>query len=405
MDIPNLNLLFFKKKASFFLKWLVISTLISILIGSISAFFLFFLDYVTKLREENNYLLFFLPMAGLAIGLLYYVWGGSANEGNNLLIKEYHSPEKKIPLKMVPFVLIGTLTTHFFGGSAGREGTAVQMGGAIADQFTSFFKLTVSERQTLLLMGISGGFSSVFGTPIAGTLFAIEIMFVGKYTYNNIPIIALTALLSNYICLLWGTIHTEYPIIEFVPFSILVLLKVIILSTCFGITAIIFIKTIKYFQKQFSKYIRAVYLHPLVGGLLIILLYYSFNGDKYLGLGIPTIYDSFLTSQEYSVFLLKILFTAITLSAGFKGGEVTPLFFIGAALGSYLAFYLDIPISFAAALGFVAVFSGATKTPLACIFMGIELFSGNLLIYLIISCFISFYVSKNYSIYKFQKFS
>ncbi len=403
MDIYNLNLSFYKKKFFYFLKWVIISTLISMLIGSISAFFLFYLDYVTNLREENTYLLFFLPIAGLAIGLLYYFWGGNSNDGNNLLIKEYHSPENKIPIKMIPFVLIGTLTTHLFGGSAGREGTAIQMGGAIADQFTSLFKLTVSERKTLLLMGIGGGFASVFGTPIAGTLFAIEIMFAGKYRSNNLPIIFLTAILSNYICLLWGAIHIEYPIIEAIPFSLPLFSKVILISICFGLTSIVFIKTTEFFRKQFEKYIKIPYLYPLIGGLLIILLYYSFNGDKYLGLGISTIYNSFLTSQEYSVFLLKILFTAITLSAGFKGGEVTPLFFIGATLGSCLAIYLNIPISFAAALGFVAVFSGATKTPLACVFMGVELFSSNILIYLIISCFISFYVSKKHSIYKFQK--
>jgi len=405
MDIRDLNLSFYKKNLSYFLKWIVISLLISSLIGSASSFFLFSLEYVTNLRENNNYLILFLPIAGLAIGLLYHFWGERSDEGNDLLIKEYHSPENKIPFRMAPFVLIGTLTTHLFGGSAGREGTAMQMGGAIADQFTSLFKLTPSERQTLLLMGIGGGFAAVFGTPIAGTLFALEIMFVGKYKYNNIAPIALTAILSNYICLLWGTTHTQY-LVEIVPaFSIILFLKVILISICFGMAAVLFIKSTHFFKKYFTKYIQLAYLRPFIGGLIIILLFYLFNGEKYLGLGVSTIYESFLISQDYSVFLLKILFTAVTLSAGFKGGEVTPLFFIGATLGSCLAIYLNIPIGFAASLGFVAVFSGATKTPFACIFMGLELFDSNLLIYLVISCFISFYISKKHSIYKFQKFS
>lgn len=388
-----------------FFKWIIISILISLLIGSASAFFLSSLEYVTQLRLNNTYLLFFLPIAGFAIGLLYYYYGGTSNEGNNLLIKEYHFPSSKIPLRMFPLVLSGTLITHLFGGSAGREGTAVQMGGAIADQFTSIFNLSTEQRKTLLLMGISGGFASIFGTPIAGTLFAIEIMFIGKYHYNNITPIALTAILSNYICMLWGITHTQY-IVDIIPdFSLLLLTKVILISLAFGVTAILFVKAMEYFKLFFSSTLKYPPLQPMLGGMLIIVLYFIFDGEKYLGLGIPTISESFITHQDYSVFLLKILFTTITLSSGFKGGEVTPLFFIGATLGSCLALYFNLPASFIAGLGFVAVFAGTTKTPLACVFMGVEIFGLEMIIYLIISCFISYYVSNKHSIYKFQQFS
>ena len=158
------------------LKWILICALIGIFSGSTSAFFLVSLEWVTQIRELNNWLTWLLPLGGLIIGLLYHYLGKDVVKGNNLLLEEYENPKKTIPLKMAPLVLIGTLVTHLFGGSAGREGTAVQMGGAISDQLTGLFKLSNSDRKTVIILGISAGFASVFGTPLAGALFALEVV-------------------------------------------------------------------------------------------------------------------------------------------------------------------------------------------------------------------------------------
>ncbi|WP_158962652.1 chloride channel protein [Myroides fluvii] len=394
------DFLFYSFSTTF--RWILISLLLGGLIGTASALFLFVLDYVTSLRSANPVLLVGLPLGGFLIGCLYYYCGGSVNKGNNLLIQEYHHPTAKIPFKMVPFVLVGTWITHLFGGSAGREGTAVQLGGALADQCSKLFKGSPLDRQALLLMGIAGGFASVFGTPLAGTLFAIELMVVGRNKYNHILPLLLTAIVSHYICLLWGISHTTYPAAVIPPLDVNTVLKISVAGIAFGLTAILFVKSTDTVSQLASKYISYPPLRPFFGGLIIILLYYCIQDAQFLGLGIETIVDSFAVSQPSTVFLLKILFTAITLGMGFKGGEVTPLFFIGATLGSFLAVSLQLPIGFVASLGFVAVFAGATKTPLACIFMSVELFGSETLIYTALCCIIAYLVSGKHSIYKFQ---
>jgi len=403
---------YFKKEAltiktlfSYFFKWTVISTIAGSLIGSSSALFLFLLETITDLRIDTPILLYFLPLGGLIVGLVYYYWGGEANRGNNLLIDEYHTPTQTMPLKMAPLVLIGTLITHLFGGSAGREGTAVQMGGAIADQFTKYFKVSHQDRQTIILIGVSAGFASVFGTPIAGTLFALELMLVGRVKYQSLYPVLIAALTAHFTCLAWGISHTIYLIDSIPNFSLLLLLKLIIAASTFAIAAILFVKTTDLWSALFKKYIAFPPLRPFVGAILFIVLILTIGNDTYLGLGVPTIVASFDVSQEWNVFLLKILFTGLTLGAGFKGGEVTPLFFIGAALGSFLALYLNLPISFLAALGFVSVFSGATKTPWACTFMGIELFGADVAIYIALTCIVAFMLSGKHTIYKSQRFT
>lgn len=382
--------------------WLFLSVVVGGLIGTSSAIFLSILEYVTTKRLEHPLILLGLPLGGLFVGVLYHCLGGSANKGNNLLIQEYHQPAERIPFKMAPLVLIGTWVTHLFGGSAGREGTAVQMGGAIADQFTRLFKLGASDRQALLLMGISGGFASVFGTPLAGTLFAIELMVVGRNQYNHILPLFTTAMVSHFVCLAWGINHTVYTV-DLVPsLALLTIVKISFAGVLFGLTAILFVKSTDTVAHFASKLIPYPPLRPFVGGLAFLGLFYLIQDSRFLGLGIETLVDSFTHSQSYSVFLLKILFTALTLGTGFKGGEVTPLFFIGATLGSFLAIYLQLPISFVASLGFVAVFAGATKTPLACIFMAGELFGSEVLIYAALACLFAYLISGKHSIYKFQ---
>lgn len=393
-----------KKEFTFktLLKWFFICAIVGILSGCASALFLVSLDWVTSFRETHLFMLWFLPIGGLLIGLLYYSLGKEVVKGNNQIIEAYYSTTPILPLKMAPLIFIGTLITHLFGGSAGREGTAVQMSSAISDQFTKLFKLDDSERKIILIIGISAGFASVFGTPFAGALFAIEVLFFGKINYKAIIPAFFTAFVAHFTVLFWNVPHTLYSI-PFIPkFNSTTLFYVILSGIVFGLTALLFSRTTHFCGIFFSKFIKFPPLRPFVGGIIIAVALYLIGTTKYIGLGIPSIINSFAAPCESYDFLLKIIFTSLTLGAGFKGGEVTPLFYIGATLGSALSFFIPLPFAFLAGIGFVAVFSGATHTPIACTVMGMELFGLESGLYLFIGCYMAYLCSGKSGIYSAQ---
>ncbi|MFV5685536.1 voltage-gated chloride channel family protein [Flavobacterium sp. GB2R13] len=383
-------------------KWIFICALTGIISGSASAFFLVALEWVSHYREHNNWLIWLLPIGGLIIGLCYHYYGKDVVKGNNLLLEEYENPQKIIPLKMAPLVLIGTLITHLFGGSAGREGTAVQMGGAIADQFTKLFKLDNSDRKTLIIMGISAGFASVFGTPLAGALFALELLYFSKISFKSIPLSFITAYVAYFTVEFWEVKHTHYSIPIIPEMNLTHLFWVILTGLLFGLAAMLFSRSTHFWGALFSKTISFPPLRPFIGGIILTLAIYFIGTTKYIGLGIPMIVDAFSNPNTPYDFLLKILFTGFTLGAGFKGGEVTPLFFIGATLGSALSLLVPLPIALLAGMGFVAVFSGATHTPIACTVMGMELFGIESGVFIGIACIVAYFSSGSVGIYKAQ---
>lgn len=394
MDIKKTLLLPFK--------WILICVLIGIFSGSASAFFLVALEWVTQFRENHHWIIWLLPTGGMCIGLMYYYYGEDVVKGNNLLLEEYENPRKTIPLKMAPLVLIGTLITHLFGGSAGREGTAVQMGGAIADQFKELFKLTNADRKTLIILGISAGFASVFGTPLAGALFALEVLYFSKINLKSIVLSFLVAYVAYFTVEFWQVKHTHYSIPVVPSITWINLGWIIIVGVLFGLASMLFSRTTHFWGSLFSKTIPYPPLRPFVGGLILAIAIFAIGSTKYIGLGIPIIVDSFTNTSEWYDFLLKILFTGFTLGAGFKGGEVTPLFFVGATLGSALSLVVPLPIALLAGMGFVAVFSGATHTPIACTVMGIELFGLESGLFIGIACIIAYFFSGSVGIYSAQ---
>lgn len=383
------------------LKWIFICVLIGFFSGSASAFLLVALEWAAEYRGQNNWIIWLLPIGGLLIGLSYHYYGSTAVRGNNLLLEEYETPKKKIPLKMAPLVLFGTIITHLFGGSAGREGTAVQMGGSIADQFTGLFKLDNSDRRTIIILGISAGFASVFGTPLAGALFALEVLYFSKISYKSMILSFLVAFIAYYTVEIWQVKHTHYSIPTVPDINLSILLWIIPISILFGLAAMFFSRSTHFWGTLFAK-IQYPPLRPFVGGIVFAVVIYFIGTTKYLGLGVPIIVDSFSTASENYDFLAKILFTGFTLGAGFKGGEVTPLFFIGATLGSALSLFVPLPIALLAGMGFVAVFSGATHTPIACTVMGIELFGIQSGAYIGLACFIAYLASGSIGIYHSQ---
>lgn len=391
----------------FTFKWLLIASLVGLLAGSASAIFLILLHWATEWRESHLWIIALLPLGGFIIGASYYYLGKEVETGNNLLIDTIHQPGKIIPFKMAPLVLFGTIATHFFGGSAGREGTAVQMGGAISDQLTRWVKLSPGDRKLLIVSGISAGFASVFGTPLAGTIFGLEVFLLGRMRYDALFPAAIAAIVADYTTKdLWQVGHTHYSI-DLVPeINFAYLGYTLLAGLCFGLAGRAFGKTTHFLSNYFKKRIPYPPLRPVAGGIILAAAFYAIynfmDTTQYMGLGVPTIVEAFEHPLPCYDFAFKLLLTALTLGCGFKGGEVTPLFFIGAALGSTLSMVLPIPTALLAGMGFVAVFAGAANTPVACTLMAVELFGAPCGIYAGLACTTAYLFSGHTGIYASQ---
>lgn len=400
----NKSVIFPSATFLFVFKWLVMALIVGVLAGSASAFFLVSLNWVTNWRETHSWITWFLPVGGFIVGAAYYYWGQDVVKGNNQLIEEFHSPSQIVPLKMAPLVLFGTLVTHLFGGSAGREGTAVQMGGAIADQFTKLFRFSDDDRRILLIIGISAGFASVFGTPLAGSVFALEVLIVGRMRYEALLPSLLTALVADYTCHAWQVAHTHYSIPNVPHIHADTLLWVVFAGILFGLTSLSFSKIVHFWGDFFKRTIAYPPLRPVAGGAVLAVCIWLLGTTRHIGLGVPTIVASFTEPLAPYDFVLKLLLTTFTLGAGFKGGEVTPLFFIGATLGNALSAFVPLPMALLAGMGFVSVFAGATNTPIACTLMGIELFGAECGVFIALSSVIAYLFSGHSSIYSAQVF-
>lgn len=392
-------------------KWALLCLALGLLTGSECALFLWSLDLVTLQRVAHPDLMWGLPVAGLAIGWLSLRVGPEVNSGNNLVIREIKHPQHGVPLLMAPFVLVGTLLTHLFGGSAGREGTAVQMGASIAGGLARLFpRLSDREIRVLLMAGVAAGFGGVFGTPMAGAIFALELAALGRLETRAIVPCLAAAVLSDLVCDAWGIQHTSYGVqslvhpaaaLRLTPLTGRLMLGCVVGGVLFGLTARLFAGMTHTIQGLLSRWVKHPLLRPMLGGCLVISLVYLVGSRDYLGLGVSsadpagvTIVRAFEPGGVHTwSWWWKLVFTAVTLGSGFKGGEATPLFFIGAALGNVLGVWLGVPVDLMAAMGFVAVFAGATHTPIACAVMAGELFGAESIMYFAASCLIANHLS------------
>jgi len=386
------------------LRWSALGCGVGLLAGASSAAFLAGLEWATRTRMEAPWLLWLLPAAGAAIGWVYARFGRDVEGGNNLLLERIHRAEGDVSWRMAPLIALGTIGTHLFGGSAGREGTAVQMGGSLADSLGRLVRLDPRDRRILLMSGISGGFGAVFGTPLAGTIFGLEVLAVGRIRYDALAPCFVASTVGDLACQWLGIGHHSYHVAVAPAVTPALLAWTALAGVCFGAASLAFAELTHAVQHLAKALVGRAWLRPALGGAAVIALTLAVGTRDYLGLGLPLIERSFEPGGVVAwAFALKIVFTAVTLGTGFKGGEVTPLFCIGATLGHAFAGLTGQPAPAFAALGFVAVFAGAANTPLACVLMGIELFGAPLAVPLTLACIVSYVTSGHRGIYMSQQ--
>ena len=375
-------------------KYMAIGILVGALCGLLTAFFLFSLEGVINVFSKNTWLLYGLPLGGLIVGLLYWKLGKSSDRGNEVIKDEVKFPFEKMPVLMAPLVFISTLVTHLFGGSAGREGTAVQITTSVADQFSSLFQLKNEKRPWIIRMAISGGFAAVFGTPLAGLVFSLEYILAGKKDWNLIFPSFLSAGVAHLVCQGMGVEHTNYEIdtpivIDQLNGGVYFLVAIVV-----GLLATLYMVLQKLLTKGINRLLEHRVLRTMIGGVVVAVIILSFDLKEYSGLSLEIITTSFSASQEFYVPLIKILLTALTLSFGFKGGEVTPLFMIGAAAGSCVGGYFNVPLDWMAAMGFVAMFGAVMKAPITGAAIALEIFAPEIFGVAIGVCLIAYIIPK-----------
>jgi H+/Cl- antiporter ClcA len=384
------------------LRWIALGGLSGLLAGVAAFVFLTGLDWVTKTRLEHEWLIWLLPVAGLVIGCAYHYLGGRSGEGNALLIDQIHEPTEWIPRRMAPLVLVGTWGTHLFGGSAGREGVGIQMSGSLTDWASRLLRLDRDDRRMMLIASLAGGFAAVFGVPLAGAVFALEVQSIGRVRYEALVPALAASIVGDLTVSGLGYEHGPLPQLA-AHLNVALAGKVALAGLAFGLAGAAFVE-LTHLIKQLM--LRRVGWHPLrlvVGGVGVLVLALIF-GTEYCGLSLGLSDAALLgRSMGFDVFALKIVFTAVTLGCFFPGGEVTPLFVVGATLGSALAGPLGLPVPLLASIGFVAVFAGAANVPLACTIMGVELFGAGAVVPIAIGCVIAYVFSSHRSIYPTQR--
>jgi H+/Cl- antiporter ClcA len=385
-------------------QWLALGSVVGVLCGAASALFLWLLERATAFRVGHEAIVYALPAAGLVLGLIYERFGQPIKGGNNLVIDTIHDDGPEIPLRMAPMVLLGTVLTHLFGGSAGREGTAVQMGASLTDWVAHRLGVGKETRRQLLAAGVAGGFGSVFGTPVAGAVFGLEFVVLGRIEYGAL-IPALTAsLVGDLTTRALGIGHTRYPAAPHLALTPLLLGKWLVFAAAVALATTAFIELLHFLKKRGEKLAPRLPVRMFLGGLAVIALWKLSGTSDYLGLGVPVFVRAFEDPHlPPAAFAWKLVFTAVTLGSGFLGGEVTPLFLVGAALGNALARGLGLPLDLAAGVGLAAVFAAASNTPLALSIMAVELLGAEVLPHVIIVSALAYILGGHRSIYPAQR--
>lgn len=385
-------------------RWVVIGIVIGLVAGVASAALLMSLNWATDTRLADGWLLWLLPVAGLGIGLAYHYTGGRSAEGNNLIIDEIHEPDAGVPRRMAPLIFASTFVTQLFGGSAGREGTGVQLSVSLNDSLARLLPISRADRRVIMIAAMSAGFGALFGVPLAGAVFGLEVQSVGRLRYEGLVPALTAALTGDLVVQGLGIDHVATPELPGVDLGVGELLRYAALGVAFGLVGIAFIAAVHGLKHLAARSLAWPPARPILGGLAVIALTLLVGNRDYLGLSLPLAENALAGAETGgSVFALKLVFTAVTLGFGFYGGEVTPLMVIGSTLGAALAPVVGLPVALGAALGYVAVLAGAANIPLTCTIMAVEFFGGHALVPAALACVVAYVFSSHRSVYDSQR--
>ena len=385
------------------LKWVLFACIIGVVVGCVSAGFYLSFEFVTKLRLMHGWLLWLLPLGGVAIVQLYRVCGMEKDRGTNFVLMAVRE-NQPLPLRTAPLVFISTLITHLFGGSAGREGAILQIGGSISSSIGRLMRLNGRDSRVITMCGMSAAFAALFGTPLTAAVFSMEIVSVGVMYYSALVPCVLSAIVGVQVSRFFKVVPKTYAIFAMPDFSWLLLLKILALGVLCAVLSIVFCQFMRAAPALYDRYVPNQTARAAVGGAGVIALTLLCGTRNYNGSGGTIITAALEGSADHGAFLLKILFTAITLGAGFKGGEIVPAFFSGATFGAVIGPVLGLSPSFSAALAMVAVFCGVTNCPMTSIILALELFRGEQMRMFALCCAVSYMLSGYYSLYTEQKF-
>lgn len=383
-----------------FLKWVICASIIGVVCGIMGTMFHFAVDQATEWREEYEWFLYLLPFAGLFIIFLYRKCN-LEEAGTNLILHSVKTTEK-IPLLMLPLIFIGTALTHLCGGSSGREGAALQIGGSIGAFLGRRFHLTEYDMRVVTMCGMSAVFSALFGTPLTATIFSMEVISVGVLYHAAFVPCLISSIVACEIAGFSGIAPTSFLIAQIPKFSLVTALQVIMLAVACAMCSVLFCVIMHKSGKYYKKYIANSYVRAFVGGCLIVLLTLLVQTRDYNGAGMNVITNAVAGTARPEAFILKIIFTAVTLGAGFKGGEIVPTFFIGATFGNLIGGFLGLNAGFSAGIGIIALFCGVVNCPIASIVLSVELFGGNGLLFFALAAAVSYMLSGYYSLYSSQ---
>ena len=385
------------------LKCIVIGIAMGIVCGTVGVGLYYGVMWATGVRMENAWLIYLLPIAGLSITGFYQLLQMPKDRGTNLVISSIQTDEK-VPVRMSVLIFAGTVITHLFGGSAGREGAALQIGGGIGCGVAKLIKSDITTRKVMTMCSMSAVFAAVFGTPLTAAVFCVEVINVGLFYGANLLPCIVSSFTAYLISMHVGVVPVRY-VIEYIPdVSVSALGQTAVLGAACAVMSIIFCAGIHGTGHLMQKYIRNPYIRVAAGGMAVVALTLIFGRD-YNGAGSDVIVNAMGGQAKWYAFLVKLVFTAITLGAGFKGGEIVPSFFVGATMGCVLGPIIGLPASFSAGMCLVGVFCGAVNCPIASIILGLEIFGSAALPYIGLVCAMSFFLSGEYSLYSSQKLS
>lgn len=390
------------KTTKLFLKWGIFSITIGLVVGGIGTAFGKAMHWATSTRIAHENLLFFLPISGIFIVFLYWLLKDK-NSGTNIIISAIHSGDS-IPIQMAPLIFISTIITHLFGGSAGREGAALQLGGSIGTQLGHWLKLNELDQKIVIMCGMSASFSALFGTPMAATIFSMEVVSVGVLYYSALVPCVCSAFIGAGVAKYFGLVPESFPLTVIPEFTVSTAIRLVFLAVGCAIISIIFCIVLHTSEYLYKKYFKNAYVRIFVGGILVVLFTLLVGTRAYNGAGIEIIATAIQTgTAPKGAFLFKMIITALTLGAGFKGGEIVPSFFVGATFGCAISSLIGLPPELCSAVGMTAVFCGATNCPITSLLISFELFGYGGMPYYAIAIALSYTLSGYFGLYHSQK--